>query len=205
MIESAAPKHHPRVPPDANPLPAPPTAAVLLAPATPARLRALVAEHFVFIWRLIRRLGLPPADADDGAQQVFLVATERIADIACGSERSFLFGTALRVAAARRRAVVRERPGDAVDTADSVQTPDELTHQKRLREMLDAILDQMDGDLRVVFILVEIEGLTAPEVSRLLKVPAGTVASRLRRAREAFEAEIKRLQTRMGFRAGGRP
>jgi DNA-directed RNA polymerase specialized sigma24 family protein len=50
------------------------------------------------IWRLLRGLGVPTDRLDDAAQQVFLVYAERHADVVRGSERAFLFGTALRVA-----------------------------------------------------------------------------------------------------------
>jgi RNA polymerase sigma-70 factor (ECF subfamily) len=72
---------------------------------------------------------------------------------------------------------------------------DSLLEQKRLREMLDGVLDSMPADLRAVFVLTELEGLSAREIAELLEVPPGTVASRLRRAREAFTqatASLKR-------------
>jgi len=175
---------------------------VLRSGGVTARLEPLVAEHFAFIWRLVRRLGLPADAADDAAQQVFLVAVERIVDILPGRERAFLFGTALRVASSRRREVARERAEKAIELVDPMPAPDELTHQKRLRELFDAILDRMDHDLRVVFVLVEVEGLTLPEGAELLDIPLGTATSRLRRAREVFEAEVKRVEARAAFRRG---
>ena len=65
--------------------------------ASRLRLERMFNDHHDFIWRLIRRLGLSRGAADDAAQQVFLVAAERILDIQEGRERAFLFGTALRV------------------------------------------------------------------------------------------------------------
>jgi RNA polymerase sigma-70 factor (ECF subfamily) len=115
-----------------------------------------------------------------------------------------LFGTALRVASRRRRVASRERADDTLDPSDPVPAPDDLTDQKRLRELLDRILDRMGEDVRVVFVLIEVERLTAPEVSELLGVPEGTVASRLRRAREFFSAELKRIEARATFRGGRR-
>jgi hypothetical protein len=67
-----------------------------------AALRALVDAHFDFIWRLFRRMGLSHADADDAAQHVFITATEKFDVIALGSERTFLYGVALRVLRARQ-------------------------------------------------------------------------------------------------------
>ena len=64
-------------------------------------------EHHDFIWRLLRRLGVSREKADDASQNVFLVATERVDSIKLGSERAFLFGTALRVARSQHRSEQR--------------------------------------------------------------------------------------------------
>src|SRR5258706_514128 len=71
------------------------------------RIRALFELHYDFVWRSLRRLGVPTDAADDGAQEVFVVAARRIGDIILGAERSFLFGTAMRVASQARRARAR--------------------------------------------------------------------------------------------------
>ena len=49
-----------------------------------ARLEGMVARDYRLIWRLLRRVGLWTASADDGAQQVFLIAAERVDDIQLG-------------------------------------------------------------------------------------------------------------------------
>ncbi len=67
------------------------------------RFRALVDRHFEFVWRSVRRLGVPPGDADDAAQEVFVVAARKLDALEPERERSFLFGTAVRVASTRRR------------------------------------------------------------------------------------------------------
>ena len=69
--------------------------------------------------------------------------------------------------------------------------------EARYREYLDAILDTLPDESRAVFVLVEIEGLSAPEVANVLGIPAGTVASRLRRARKLFTQAAKRLRARL--------
>ena len=67
------------------------------------RMRMLVIEHFDFVWRLLRRLGVPEADVDDAVQQVFIVVANRLGSIPSERERSFVIGTALRTAATLRR------------------------------------------------------------------------------------------------------
>lgn len=168
------------------------------------RLAAMVTDHFAFIWRLLRRLGVPADRADDAAQEVFVVASARVADIAIGSERSFLFGTARRVAAAVRRERVSLAPDEPVDVRDPAPGPEDLAHQKRARDLLDSLLDAMDQDLRTAFVLYEVEGLSVAEIADVAGIPLGTVASRLRRAREEFEALLKRAEARRAFRGGAR-
>jgi RNA polymerase sigma-70 factor, ECF subfamily len=155
------------------------------------RVRTLVAEHFDFIWRLLRRRGLSPADADDAAQQVFMVAAQKLQAIAEGSERSFLYGTALRVAASTRRAQERRReaPSESVDT-DARAAFDAGTEERvelaRAWKRLDDLLAKLPEILARVLVLAEIEELEVKEIASLEGIPVGTAASRLRRAREQF-------------------
>jgi RNA polymerase sigma-70 factor (ECF subfamily) len=72
--------------------------------------------------------------------------------------------------------------------------PDHLTEQKRYRELLDQVLQNMDDSIRSVFVLYSFEEMTMAEIAALLDIPSGTVASRLRRAREVFKQEIMSLQ-----------
>ena len=159
------------------------------------RLTLLVKTHFAFVWRMLRRLGLPDADADDGAQRVFLVLAQRLQDVQGGSERAFLFRTAVNVAYKARRARRRrpERPeagaGEAVCPG---LDPEQALVQRRAREALDALLERMPRELRVVFVSYEIEQLTMAEIAEALGMAPGTVASRLRRAREFFARQGRR-------------
>jgi RNA polymerase sigma-70 factor, ECF subfamily len=163
------------------------------------RLRALIEVHYDFVWRSLRRLGMAPGDVDDGAQQVFLVASRKLDAIREGSERSFLYQTALRVAADARRARKRRREviGEEVEhVLDCAPGADDLTDLHRARKKLDHILDAMTLELRAVFTLFELDQLTLTEIATLLEVPRGTVASRLRRARVEFFDRAARLAGR---------
>jgi len=166
--------------------------------ASKARLERMFTEHHDFIWRLLRRLGLSQGGADDAAQHVFLVAAERINDIKLGSERSYLFGTALRVARSQnrfdRRWVLEEdmdvRRGEGMRAEERID-------QQRAVDLMGRILEGMTLELRTVFILSELEGMTMPEVAALVEIPVGTAASRLRRAREAFRAAAAELESKL--------
>ncbi|HVY49064.1 MAG TPA: sigma-70 family RNA polymerase sigma factor [Minicystis sp.] len=168
------------------------------------RLAGIVNEHFDFIWRSLRRLGVPVAEVDDCAQQVFWVASRKLSAITVGSERAFLFSTALRVASDARRSRGRRREvpeDDAMQPTDPGPRPDEVADQKRARALLDEVLAAMPLELRAVFVLFELEEMSSPEIAALLEIPTGTVASRLRRAREEFQKIVARVRAR-GVRPG---
>jgi RNA polymerase sigma-70 factor (ECF subfamily) len=163
--------------------------------AAEKRLRWLVDTHHDFVWRSLRRLGVAPADVDDAAQHVFVTASRKLATIRAGAERSFLFQTALRVAADSRKKQRRNRELDAIDgeqpPVDAAPTGEDLLDLRRARERLDRILDAMSLELRAVFVLFELDQLTMAEIAELLELPAGTVASRLRRARVEFRERVE--------------
>jgi RNA polymerase sigma-70 factor (ECF subfamily) len=164
-------------------------------------------DHFDFIWRSLRRLGLDDARADDAAQEVFVVASRKRDEIEPGRERAFLFGTALRVAADSRRSLARRREvseEEAPEVVDAAPSPEALLDQRRARAVLDEMLDELPQDVRAVFVLYELEELEMQESAALLSVPQGTVASRLRRARTMFAAAVKRRQARAAMLGGGR-
>jgi RNA polymerase sigma-70 factor (ECF subfamily) len=171
-----------------------------VAARSPAdRLRAIVDEHHDFTWRSLRRLGVPEADVDDALQRVLLVVARRLGDITVGSERAFLFATAMNEAAHVRRTFARRREDgdDGLATREGAEeSPDQALDRARARELLDHLLDDMPLDLRAVFVLFEIEELSTAEIARIVEVPVGTVASRLRRAREDFEARLTRWRAR---------
>ena len=69
--------------------------------------------------------------------------------------------------------------------------------QRRRRRWLDHLLDRLAPELREVFVLVELAEMTMAESAVVLRIPEGTVASRLRRAREAFRAEVTAFRERL--------
>jgi RNA polymerase sigma-70 factor (ECF subfamily) len=142
------------------------------------------------------------------AQRVFLTASQKLAEIAVGRERSFLFSTAAFAAANARRAHARRREvmDDELLDAQVDPSPDgeRVVEMKERRRLLDQVLAEMPDDLRTVFVLFVLEGMSSPEIAELLEIPTGTVASRLRRAREAFHTISKRLQARLCGRGSGR-
>jgi RNA polymerase sigma-70 factor (ECF subfamily) len=145
--------------------------------------------HVDFAWRVARRLGLAPADAEDVAQKAMLIATSKLEVVKPGSEQAFVFSTVSNLVSKvfRSRRRHPEEPEEAAEEPlDDAMNPEQLLEQRRARQTLDLILASLSPELRAAFVLFEIEGLTQPEIAEALAVPLGTVASRLRRAREEF-------------------
>jgi RNA polymerase sigma-70 factor, ECF subfamily len=193
------------------PLPdfSPPREAVLSSPTPPAQtssavgselLRRLAELYYRDVWAVLRRLGVPPEGLADATQHVFLVAASKPEIIRSGSERPFLISIAVRTAANMRRAQKTRRARhvdeDSANFPGSAPPADELVEQRRLRVLLDRALDRLVPELREPFVLFELEGLTLDEIAETLAIPRGTVASRLRRARELFQAAARRLEAR---------
>jgi RNA polymerase sigma-70 factor (ECF subfamily) len=167
------------------------------APSREGRLRAAIAAHYEVVWRTLRRLGVEERSVEDAAQQVLIVLARRLDDVRPGAERAFMLASAARVAADARKKVrrAREELGDeaAAGRPGVGPTVDELLDQGRARDLLDVVLGELPDELRSVFVLFELEELTMATIAETLGIPAGTVASRLRRARELFEASAARL------------
>jgi RNA polymerase sigma-70 factor, ECF subfamily len=174
------------------------------AASTP-RIAGLVRANYAFVWRLLRRLGLREGDADDAAQQVFLAASGRLSGVEPARERAFLYGVALNVGARARRSLGRRRE-EPLDAAAERVAPEpnaeQVLERREARALLDQLLDEMPEELRVVFVLFELEELSTPQIAELCEIPVGTAASRLRRAREDFEERVARAEARRRFSGG---
>lgn len=163
------------------------------------RLRQLVDSHVQLVARTLRNAGTAEADIDDNVQRVFIALSNRLDDVRVGAEKSFLVQTALNMAAHARRTMARRRETlteSLPEVGDLLAGPEEMVERRQIRRMLDQVLGSMDADLRAVFVLFELEEMTAAEISAILAIPTGTVASRLRRARADFRQRVA-LQERL--------
>lgn len=180
-------------------------AAPTLTASSVESIEALVESHGDFVWRSLRRLGVPDAATDDATQRVFEIACGKMATITKGRERAFLFGVVVNVAAHARRAIARRREvatDEAFDVVDEAPLPDAIVDRHRARALLDVILAGMPIEARTVFVMYEIEELTMTEIAEALAIPSGTVASRLRRGRELFDAGVSRIRAQLGATRG---
>lgn len=161
-------------------------------------------EHFDFVWRSVRRLGVPDHQVDDAVQDVFVVVHRRLADFeGRSSMRTWLFGIALKVARSHRRRAARKGTEPLVQEVVDHESlsPHEATARNEGLRLLHSLLDELDDDKRAVFVLAELEQMTAPEIAEALEVKLNTVYSRLRAARKNFDEALKRHQARTRTRA----
>ncbi|HEY3669111.1 MAG TPA: sigma-70 family RNA polymerase sigma factor [Polyangiaceae bacterium] len=150
------------------------------------RMSQLVRAQLAFVWRLLRRLGVAESEAGEALQQVFVAAAQRIGDIRPGNERSFLFGTAFHVAARVQRDLSTEAA-----PSDSAPALEDLDDQQQSREILAVLLAQMPLELRVVFVLHEIEQLAVADIAAIVGIPEAMVASRLAEALDDFATHLE--------------
>lgn len=152
---------------------------------------ALYRQHFQFVWRSLRRLGVRDASVEDALQDVFLVAHRKLADFdGRASHRAWLFAIAIRVAAEHRR-----RDGRLKLDPDASLTTRHLDETLELRsrvDLLDRVLESLHDEQRAVFVMAEVEQFTAPEIAQTLSIKLNTVYSRLRLARARFERALAR-------------
>jgi glucose/mannose transport system substrate-binding protein len=177
------------------------------SPSDDDRLKRLLSMYLTPVARHVERLGVPNSEADDVAQEAFLVLASRIGGVSFEQERAYLFGVATHVAQNARRARTRrhrvyEQFSDVA--GDAAPSQEELMDHFRTRSVADSVLEGMPPELCRVLLLCEVDGLAVPEIAQRLSLPTGTAASRLRRARKAFLDRFTRATLPQRPRAGAK-
>ena len=163
-------------------------------------------NHFELVWSTARRLGVPPDAMDDVVQEVFIVVHSKLDTLERPEAlRSWIYGIARRTVssyhrARRSRIPLGAQPGVERDAVSQEPTPLAQTETSAELQVLMSLLDELDETKREVFALVEIEELSVPEAAELLGIPLNTAYSRLRAARQSFEAALARFSARNATR-----
>jgi RNA polymerase sigma-70 factor (ECF subfamily) len=161
---------------------------------------AVYEDHFAFVWRSVRRLGVPQRYLDDAVQDVFIVVHRRLDGFeGRASLKSWLFAIARRVAHDHRRRVSRKEQNETFEDSmadNRTATPLEQAANAEAAEILRQFLASLDDDKRDAFVLAELEQMTVPEIAAATSANANTVYSRLRAARQAFDQVVARHQAR---------
>lgn len=151
-------------------------------------------EYFEFAWIMLRRLGVRGAPLEDAVQELFIVVHRRLGEFAGRSSlKTWLTAIAWRIASEHRRHESRKgglEPLPEALPADDRDPHRAAVHAESLR-LLDHLLEQLDRDKRAVFVMAELEQMSAPEIAEALSVNLNTVYSRLRAARRAFDEALQ--------------
>lgn len=184
-----------------TPPPNPPTGPGVQIPA----LADVYASHSGFVWRTVRRFGVPPGSVEDVMHEVFLVVHRRLPDYdGRASVTTWLFHLTRGVVSnwrrgrrreAARLALVRPEPGAMPD-------PERETERSEAAAFVARFVESLDKDKRLVFELAEVDGLPIPEVAEVAGIKLNTAYSRLRAARREFQRAVHRLQAKRMRGAG---
>lgn len=170
--------------------------------ASPEAVREVVVRHGAFVGRSLRYLGVPEADLEDAAQEVFVVVFKRLGSFEGRSSlRTWLYGVCVRVASARRRRASVRRESVMPEPPEQATEPAQEQHlaQSEGKRRLLAALEQLDEDKRAVFVLYEIERQSMKDIAEALGCPLQTAYYRLHAARKAV------LEVFEGSQTGGKP
>lgn len=181
MTEDAAGGHLPGVP----------VSAARSAPASASvpTLAELYRAHAGFVWRVVRRMGVSEAAAEDVVQEVFLVARRRLPDYeGHGAPTSWLYAIARGVTANYRRGLARaERRLRVVPEPGPALSPEDVMGRADAVALVRRALAELPDEQREVFVLADIEGMRGPQIADALRLNLNVVYSRLRLARRKFQ------------------
>jgi RNA polymerase sigma-70 factor (ECF subfamily) len=170
------------------------------APASELRVDQVYEAHVDFVWRSARSLGVREINIDDVVQEVFVVVQRRLAEFEGRSDiKTWLFGITRRVVRSHVRQQIRSRT--QTETSVDLADPNAACAESQLAnlegaKLLYALLDELEADLREVFVLSELEEMSGPAIAEALDLELSNVYARVRRARLAFDAALKRHRAR---------
>jgi RNA polymerase sigma factor (sigma-70 family) len=154
----------------------------------------LYRDHYEFVWRCALRMGIEPGDAADVVQETFMIALRRFPEFdhaATGRASSWLYAILHNVIRNHARGERRRRARiDQLAVTPSGERIRGAAGTSLGARLLTEFLDELDEDKRTVFVLAELEGLSGPEIAEALGIKVATAQSRLRLAREAFDARF---------------
>jgi RNA polymerase sigma-70 factor (ECF subfamily) len=165
----------------------------------------LVLRYQHRVVKLVARLLRDPTEAEDVAQEAFVKAYRAIGSFR-GDSAFYTWLYRIAVNTARNTMASRQRrPLDyEAELSESEQsvvesrmrhgdTPEAAVLSEEIHQTVNRAVEDLPEDLRTAIILREIEGLSYEEIAAAMDCPVGTVRSRIFRAREAIDRNLKPL------------
>lgn len=165
---------------------------VSAAPDPMRDLEALYTRHHRLVRWIVRGCGVPERSVDDAVQDVF-VAIHRRRDAAPseGLER-WIVGVARSVCHAHRRAEARRQARVArIEAPAPAPSIEEVAGDRQALRRVHHVLEAIEPAQREAWLLVELEGMSAPEVAEALQANVNTIYSRVRLARRRIEGAFR--------------
>lgn len=161
----------------------------------------LVKKHGKSIYGFCRKLAANQADTDDLYQETFLTAMEKRDQLdANRNPKGFLLSIAVRLRRNHRRKFAwRQRIAPTADLGDAAdrlrhpgeETPEEAVLSRELRGKIQAAADGLNDKLKIPLYLYYTADLSVEEIASALRIPVGTVKSRLHQARKTMKERLE--------------
>jgi RNA polymerase sigma-70 factor (ECF subfamily) len=179
-----------------------PTQEVSNDQAERADFHVLFRAHFRFVCVNLRRLGVRDGDVEDVAQEIFLLVHEKLDTYDVTRPiQLWLFAFCLRAASDYRRLARHHRlvhQDSDITVAHGDPLPDDQLVAEENRRLVLTALDDIGADRRDVFVMHDLNDVTASNIAEMLSMPVNTVYSRLRLAREDFRKAVHRIRASRG-------
>lgn len=159
-------------------------------------------EHYRFVWRVLVSAGVARSGVDDAVQDVFVTVHRRRGDYDGRAPlRHWIYGIARGVARNHTRKAMRvagrqealEGEVAPPDAGPQPASAEDAIAKQQARDLVAQFVETLGPEQREVFTLVHLEGMAVPEIADMLGASVNTVYSRLRLARQRFEAMVKRV------------
>lgn len=157
---------------------------------------AIYRAHVAFVWRTVQRFGIPTADAEDAAHEVFLQVRRKLHEFDPERPiRPWLHALTRGVCANRRRSVAARKARDeGYGNPPPHIDPERWVELCRAAATLEAFVTALPDHERELFARVELDGMTVVEAAASVGCNINTAHTRLRAARRRFVAELDARQ-----------
>jgi len=156
-------------------------------------IRSVVERYHSSVYKYAYRLAGNAADAEDLAQQTFLIAQQKLGQVREADKVDRWLFAVLRSCFLKLRR--RQQPASVGNLADEFEAVDDraLGQQAMDREVLDRALANLSDEFRMVLVMFYFDEYSYKQIAQSLEVPIGTVMSRLARAKRRLRHEVQLL------------
>ena len=168
------------------------------APRVVPSISEVYEANFQYVFRCLRSLGVRSDMLDDALQDVFMVVQDKLHGFDGRAQlRTWLYAIVLRIARRYRARAARDWQRSSVEPSAGPEGIERSLEQQERWLLAQRALAALDDDKREVFVLAQVEQMSAPEIAEITGLPVNTVYSRLRAARAAFQAHARRAGLRL--------